>query len=281
MGKPNALVLTGYGLNCDEETHYALSLAGADAKKVHINELIKGKELGSEESLDNYHIMVFIGGFCWADDHGAGVLWSARFRYNIWDQLEAFINRGGLIIGICNGFQALANLGLLPGFDRNYSARRIALLNNDSGNFRDDWTTCKANPKSPCIFTKGIHLIDMPIRHGEGKLFTDPKTLARLKKEGLIALQYSRKDGGEAQGEYPFNPNGSMEDIAGICDPSGRIFGLMPHPEAFNHPANHPDWTYQKEEAKRRGHVLEEREGLGIRIFRNAVDFARENLVIG
>lgn len=279
MKKPKALVCTGYGLNCDEETRHALACAGADPKKVHINELIKGREVGSKEKLEEYHIMVFIGGFCWADDHGAGVLWAARFRYNIWDQLEGFIRGGGLILGICNGFQALVNLGLLPGFNGDYSARRVALLNNDSGNFRDDWVTLKANPRSPCIFTLGIQLLDLPVRHGEGKFFTDPKTLSRIKEEDLIALQYAKGQGELADGEYPFNPNGSLEDIAGICDPTGRVFGLMPHPEAFNHPANHPDWTFQKEEAKRGGRALEEKEGLGIQIFRNAVEFARENLL--
>ncbi len=270
-----ALVLTGYGLNCDYETHYALKLAGADSKRVHINELIKGEGLGQIEDLDDYHILAFDGGFSWADDHGAGVILSTRLKYNIGQQLREFIEDGKLIIGICNGFQALVNLGLLPGFDNNYDERNVALTFNDCGNFRDQWVHLKTR-ESPCGFTRGIDMLELPIRHGEGKFYAPPEVIQRLFEKDQVVFQYATSEGEPARGKFPLNPNGSLEDIAGICDPTGRIFGLMPHPEAYNHFTNHPDWTGRKEELKRAGKFLADEEGDGIKIFRNAVDYVRE-----
>lgn len=272
-----ALVLTGYGLNCDYETHYALKLAGADSRRVHINGLIKGEELGQIEHLDDYHILAFDGGFSWADDHGAGVILSTRLKYNIGGQLREFIEDGKLIIGICNGFQALVNLGLLPGFDHNYDERNVALTFNDCGNFRDQWVYLKAR-KSLCVFTHGIDMLELPIRHGEGKFYAPPEVMQRLLENDQVVLQYATPEGEPAGGKFPLNPNGSLKDIAGICDPTGRIFGLMPHPEAFNHFTNHPDWTRRNEELKRAGRSLADEEGEGISIFRNAVNYVRENL---
>lgn len=270
-----ALVLTGYGLNCDYETHYALRLAGADSRRVHINELIKGPELDQIERLDDYHILAFDGGFSWADDHGAGVILSTRLKYNIGNQLKEFIEDGKLIIGICNGFQALVNLGLLPGFDHSYDERNVALTFNDCGNFRDQWAYLKAR-ESPCIFTRGIDMLELPIRHGEGKFYAPPEVIQRLLENDQVVFQYVTPEGEPARGKFPLNPNGSLGDIAGICDPTGRIFGLMPHPEAYNHFTNHPDWTRRREELKRRGRSLADEEGEGIRIFRNAVNYVRE-----
>ena len=152
MKKVCAIVLTGYGLNCDYETDYALKIAGAESRRVHINELIKGGEVGHTEVLKDYHILVFDGGFSWGDDHGAGVLLATRFKYNLGEQIKEFIADGKLIIGICNGFQAVVNLGLLPSFDGDYLSRKVALTFNDCGNFRDDWVNLKSL-KSPCVFT--------------------------------------------------------------------------------------------------------------------------------
>ena len=141
-----ALVLTGYGLNCDYETDYSLKLAGAESHRVHINELIAGEKLGPWATLDHYHILVFGGGFSWADDHGAGVILASKLKFTIGELINRFIGQGKLVIGICNGFQTLVNLGLLPGFEGNYQERRLALAYNDSGNFIDSWVNLKINP---------------------------------------------------------------------------------------------------------------------------------------
>jgi phosphoribosylformylglycinamidine synthase len=269
MTKVNALVLTGYGLNCDNETAHAVELAGAKAERVHINALIDGTA-----NLQKYQLLVFIGGFSWGDDHGAGVIQSVRLKTNIGDQILEFVAKGNLVLGICNGFQTLANLGLLPGLDQDYQKRSVALTYNDCGNFRNQWVTLKVDPDSPCIFTRGIDLAELPVRHGEGKFYTDEATLKRLLENHQVALQYARPDGHLAGGRFPCNPNGSIADVAGICDPTGRIFGLMPHPEAYNHWTNHPDWTRRQERLRRRGDSPPAAHPVGIRFFQNAVDFA-------
>ncbi len=268
MPKVNVLILTGFGLNCDYESSYAFELAGADARRVHINSLIDGSE-----KLESYQIMAFIGGFSWADDHGAGVVQAVRMKTNIGDKILEFIAKGNLIIGICNGFQVLVNMGLLPGFDDDYQNRCLALTHNDSGNFRNAWVTLKVNPASDCIFTRGLDQFDLPVRHGEGKFFSDQPELERLIKNNQVVLQYALPDGKPAGGRFPFNPNGSLRDIAGICDPSGRIFGLMPHPEAYNHSTNHPDWTHRKEVLKRQKRSIETGPTAGVRMFQNAVAY--------
>jgi len=268
MTRPKALVLTGYGLNCDMETAYAFEQAGAEAQRVHINALIDGSV-----RLDPFQIMAFIGGFSWGDDHGAGVVQAVRMKTKIGERLLRFIEQGNLVIGICNGFQCLVNLGLLPGLDGDYTRRSVALTYNDCGNFRDDWVFLATEKQSPCVFTKGIDRIELPIRHGEGKFFTDPHTFGQLQAQRQIVLRYAMPDGGAAQGAFPYNPNGSLDDVAGICDPTGRVFGLMPHPEAYNHWTNHPEWTRLKEKLKR-GKCHEPQDVTpGVRMFKNAVDY--------
>jgi phosphoribosylformylglycinamidine synthase len=271
--KVHALVLTGFGLNCDVESAYAFELAGAVSHRVHINALIWG-----EESLASYDILVFGGGFSWGDDHGAGVLEAVRLKYNLGEALQTFISEGKLILGICNGFQALVNLGFLPGFDGNDTARLVALTYNDCGNFRDDWVHLLPNPHSPCIFTKGIPPLELPIRHGEGKFYATQDIVERLAEQQQIVFQYATPSGNAANGVFPHNPNGSVLDIAGICDPSGRIFGLMPHPEAFNHWTNHPDWTRKNIRQKRRSKTGGQDTTVAIDIFKNAVDYVRKEL---
>ena len=262
--------MSGFGLNCDNETAHAFELAGAKAQSVHINSLIDGSS-----RLEDFQILVFIGGFSWADDHGAGVIQALRLKTNIGNKIIEFVERGNLILGICNGFQALVNLGLLPGFNHDYTLRSVALTMNDCGNFRNQWVHLKSNPASPCVFTKGIERAEFPVRHGEGKFYADDATLARLVDTHQIALQYALPDGNLAEGRFPCNPNGSLLDIAGICDPSGRIFGLMPHPEAYHHWTNHPDWTRRKEAAKRRNVSTLSDLPVGIQLLKNAVDFLR------
>jgi phosphoribosylformylglycinamidine synthase subunit PurQ / glutaminase len=272
MSAPRALVLTGYGLNCDVETQYALALAGFAAERVHISELLDTAAQGRGPQLKDFQFLVFDGGFSWGDDHGAGVLLATRLKYKLKTELEAFIAAGKLIMGICNGFQAMVNLGLLPGFDGSYDRREVALLANDCGNFRDDWVTLKVHPESVCIFTKGLKSLDLPIRHGEGKFYAPETVLARLNRNRQVALSYALPSGEIAGGRFPDNPNGSLEDIAGICDPTGRIFGLMPHPEAFHHFTQHPHWTLQRAIREREEKTLETEEGAGLKLFKNAFD---------
>ena len=256
--KPKVCVLTGYGINCDYETKHAFTLAGADAKRVHINDLIDGKE-----KLSDYQIIAFPGGFSFGDDIASGKVLATKFKTNLWDDLIKFVEDKKLVIGICNGFQIIVKMGLLP--DPN-SGQTVTLSHNDSGKFEDRWVYLSANKKSPCIFTKGIENIYLPIRHGEGKFIVkDNETLKNLEKNNLIVLKYS-DDNGKPANKYPLNPNGSIDNIAAICDKTGRIFGLMPHPEAFCHPTNHPRWTREKKLPI---------DGEGLKIFKNAVNYAK------
>ena len=278
MKQVKAMVLTGYGLNCDYETEFSLKLAGAESHRVHINELVAGDMADPGVSLEDCHILVFGGGFSWADDHGAGVLMAAKLKNHLGEQLERFVREEKLIIGICNGFQCLVNLGLVPGFEGKRYDRPAAITYNSSGNFIDAWVNLKVNGESPCVFTKGLSSVEFPVRHGEGRFYAAPDVIEELFKKNQVVLQYADEKGDEAHEKSPHNPNGSIGDIAGICDPSGRIFGLMPHPEAYNHFTNHPDWTRKREELQRKGGEPFYEEGEGIKIFRNAVEYIRNTL---
>jgi len=259
--KPKVLILYGYGINCDNETQYGFSLAGADAKKVHVNELISG-----EQKLKDYQILAIPGGFSFGDDIGAGKVLATKIKYNLAAEFSEFIREGKLVIGICNGFQVLVKLGILPGFDRNYDRQDVTLTFNDSGKFEDRWVHLKINQKSPCVWTKGIETIYLPVRHGEGKFIArDGEIRKKLIEHNQIVAQYVDNKGNSA--DYPWNPNGSELNIAGVCDETGRIFGLMPHPEAFLFPQNHPRWTQEKIQ-----------EGEGLKIFKNAVNFVKNKI---
>lgn len=269
-----AIVITGYGTNCETEMAHACKLGGADQVDiVHMSELLHG-----EYSLDEYHFLNLPGGFLDGDDLGAGQAGAHRFKYavekrtgeRLQDQVIRFINDGKLILGVCNGFQLMVKMGLLPGFESNYVNREVSLTYNDSGRFEDRWVNLTANEKSPCVFTKGIKNLYFPIRHGEGKFVAkDDAMLEKVMVHNLVALQYSDPENDQPTMTYPLNPNGSPAGIAGICDPSGRLFGLMPHPEAFLHRTNHPRWTREE---------LPE-EGQGVALFRNGIEFIRNNLL--
>lgn len=259
--------MTGFGLNCDLETAYALDVAGAKSERVHLNTLID-----REKRIADYQIFVIGGGFSWGDDHGAGVIMAMRLKHRLKDEISQFVEKGGIVVGICNGFQVLVNLGLLPGFEPGSMKREVALIANDCGNFRDQWVHLSVNKASRCVLTRGMETLELPVRHGEGKFFAEPSVLKRLIDGNHVILRYARPEGQFAGGEFPFNPNGSVDDIAGICDATGRVAGLMPHPEAFNHFTNHPDWTWLREKCLREGRPVPE-EGDGIRIFRNAVEY--------
>jgi phosphoribosylformylglycinamidine synthase len=267
MSPVKALVLTGFGLNCDLETAYALEIAGARAERVHLNCLVSG-----ERSCNDFQILVIGGGFSWGDDHGAGVIMAMRLKHRLGDDLLKFVERGGVIIGICNGFQVLVNVGLLPGFEASQLNREVALINNDCGTFRDQWVHLAINPHSPCMLVRRIDRLELPVRHGEGKFYAEPDVIRRLIDQNQVIMTYATPDGHAAQGLFPHNPNGSVHDIAGICDPTGRVVGLMPHPEAYNHWTNHPDWTFAKERLHRLGKTYPQ-EGQGILLFRNVVEY--------
>ncbi len=259
---PKVLVLTGYGINCDMELAHAFKLAGADAERVHLTDLINGTR-----KLDEFHILALPGGFSFGDDIASGKVLANMLKYNLGEQIQEFIDAGNLIIGICNGFQAMVKMGLLPAFDGDYAAQEVTLTFNDSGRFEDRWVHLRGNKSSKCVFTKGINSIYLPVRHGEGKFVAkNQQVVARLKKGNQIVFQYVDSEGNLTG--YPNNPNGSIENIAGICDETGRVFGMMPHPEAFQHRTNHPRWTREE---------LPE-EGAGVAILRNAVEYVRERL---
>jgi phosphoribosylformylglycinamidine synthase len=271
--KVKVIVITGNGTNCEMEMAHACRLAGAQQVDiVHISQL-----LFNERRLDDYHFLNLPGGFLDGDDLGSAKAGANRIlhaavrtdgsqvRETLLEQFRRFIQDGKLILGVCNGFQLLVKLGTLPGFDGDYFRPTATLTFNDSGRFEDRWVYLKANADSPCIFTRGVRSLYLPVRHGEGKFIArDKSVLKRLHEAGQVVVQYSREDG-EATMNYPFNPNGAVDAIAGICDTTGRIFGLMPHPEAYLHYTNHPRWTRE---------TLPE-EGMGLALFKNAVKFIR------
>lgn len=265
--RPRVIVPTGYGLNCEDETAYAFALAGAKADKVHLSDIFARPDL-----LEEYQIMVMIGGFSFGDHIAAGKVLANRYRHVLSEELEKFIGAGKLVIGLCNGFQSMVEYGLLPGFDGDYTTQLTSLAPNKSGVFEDRWITLKANSDSPCVFTKGIGQIPLPVRHGEGKFMTmNEGILTKLWSNKQVALQYIDPINGKPTQDYPFNPNGSVDAIAGICDPTGKVFGMMPHPEAYNSYHNHPDWIRQRLERAL------PTEGLGLRIFENAIDYIQNN----
>jgi phosphoribosylformylglycinamidine synthase I len=268
--KPKALVLYGYGLNCDFETQFALNKAGAAAVRVHTTELLE-----NPAAIWNYHLLAVPGGFSWGDEHGAGVILALRLKLALGSALQEFIDAGRLVIGICNGFQVLVNLGLLPGLEGRPGERLAALIPNDCGNFRDAWVNLKVEP-SHCVFTKGLDRIELPIRHGEGKFFAAPEVLTAIQDRGQITLKYATANGVEAAGHFPDNPNGSLLDIAGVTDATGRVLGLMPHPEAHVTSFQHPTWTRAKESFRRQGQPYPEQEGAGLAVFRNAVHYLKD-----
>lgn len=264
--KPKAIILTGYGINSEEETAVCFRLAGAETEIVHINDLIEG-----EKNLSDYQILAFPGGFSYGDDTGSGNAVANKLKNNLNQQVLEFAQGDKLVIGICNGFQMLANLGLAPALEGKYGERQAALMHNNTARLQCRWVNTKVTSKK-CIWTQNIDLIRMPISHGEGNFYTDEKTLQSMEENDQIALKYVKADGSPADGQFPENPNGSLADIAAICDPSGRIMGLMPHPERNNSFTNEENWPLIKEQFIRAGKELP-KEGEGLKIFRNGVQY--------
>lgn len=263
--KPQMLAVSGYGINCEEETAFAFEKAGAESKIIHVNDLIEKPQL-----LQKADILAFPGGFSYGDDTGSGNALANKIRNNLWNELLEFLDRGKLVIGICNGFQVIVNLGLLPGIEKKYGQRTVALGHNDSARYEDRWIELKGFSKK-CVFTKGIDSLRLPVAHGEGKFMASKTILEKLNANDQIVFRYT-KNGILANQQFPFNPNGALEDIAGICDSTGRVFGLMPHPERNIAFTQQDNWTFLKEKLKREGKTIPT-ESDGMKIFRNAVDF--------
>jgi len=249
--KPKALILRTAGTNCDLELAHAFELSGAEAHPLHLNKLIQEPGL-----LEDFDLLGLPGGFSYGDDISAGRIFANRLRHALYPALRSFIVDGKPVIGVCNGFQLLIKSGLLPAFDlpAETPPRQIATLgDNAKPRFTDRWVTLKAEPDSVCIWTQGLEALQLPIAHGEGCFTAPDEVLDRLEQQGQVALRYED------------NPNGSARDIAGLCDPSGLVLGLMPHPERFTDPTHHPSWT--------RG---DGSEPYGLRFFQNAVAHAQQ-----
>ena len=281
MVAPRVCVLRAPGTNCDVETAFAFETCGAVADRVHLFQLLE-----NPKSLANYQALCVPGGFSYGDDIGSGVIFASQLRSHLAETLGEFLQRDTLMLGICNGFQVLLKSGILPGGSTTWPPQSdvpadATLTWNDNGKYTALWVRLKVC-SSKSVFLRGIDELDVPIAHGEGKLVVrDPATLDRWQQNGQFALSYvgqasslppsseatiATRQSGSLPYEalpYPINPNGSMANLAGLGDPSGRVLGLMPHPERFLFATQHPHWT----RLGLRG------EGAGMRLFRNAVEY--------
>lgn len=261
-----ALIMSGFGINSEMETREVLVRAGMDADIVHINDLISG-----EKQMADYRLLVFPGGFSYGDDTGAGNAYANRVRNNLQDDITDFIRDDNLVLGICNGCQILANLGLVPAFENDYK-REIALMPSRKGVLECRYVTLR--PAADNLWTRGIERISCPVSHGEGNFSCSPETLARLQSRKMVAFTYCREDLTPANGEYPYNPNGSTADIAGITSADGKVLAMMPHPERAAEFVNLYDWPLQKERLKRQHQPIPDA-SLNMKIFRNIVEYFR------
>lgn len=266
IGNVKVLVLRTAGTNCDKETAFAFQDCGAQVELVHINKLFS-----KEKSLKDYHILALPGGFSYGDDISAGRILANELRIKLGSDLKKFINDGKLIIGICNGFQVLVKAGLLPAAGDGASKeeqtiQQATLMTNDSGKFEDRWTHLKISGRS--AWTKDMEgVVYFPVAHGEGKFVCKNKNiLHKIQENHQVIFRYCTKDGGKP--DYPDNPNGAQDDIAGITDPTGRVLGLMPHPERHYVFTQHPFWTRLEKK---------NRYGDGAKIFQNGVNYIKKH----
>lgn len=258
MKKVKVLILRTAGTNCDQETRAAFEMAGAEVELIHVNRLADG-----EASILEYDVFTIPGGFTYGDDLGAGKVLAVELTKRLGDELQKFVEDGRPVLGICNGFQVLVKTGLLPDSPEKYQ-QTVTLTGNDSNRFEDRWVRLKC-PTSRCIFVEKDSVVEYPVAHAEGKFITrDEKVLDDLFENGQVVFQYV--DENENECSYPGNPNGSPRGVAGICNKTGTVLGLMPHPERHIFGTQHPTWT-------RTG---PKREGDGLAMFKNAVAYAKK-----
>jgi phosphoribosylformylglycinamidine synthase subunit PurQ / glutaminase len=252
--KPKVMILTGYGINADRELLWAFELAGGNARIVHLEDLIE-----NESMMNDHQILAFPGGFSFGDHISSGKVYANIFKHTLFDGIKKFIDKKNLVVGICNGFQIITKLGLLPNLDDSYK-QSVSLTENESGHFEDRWVWLKT-VKNNSPWLAGIDGMYLPVRHGEGKFITkDSDILKRIADNSQIMMKYIKP--GSEETEYPYNPNGSVQDIASISNKAGNVFGLMPHPEAYLFDENHPNWTEGKKE-----------KFTGLKIFQNGIDY--------
>lgn len=270
--KVKALVITGFGINCEEEMQAAYQLAGAEADIVHLNDILL-----KNFDIHEYDVLNFPGGFSFGDDISSGKVLANKIKFRqlttgrtFLDALEKFLVDGKYILGVCNGFQMLVKLGLLPNIGKKMH-QEVTLTHNNSGQFEDRWIYCKVSGYAKTPFLKGIDVMALPVRHGEGKMvIDDPKVKRKIVEQQLNCLSYCTKDGSITD-VYPHNPNGSALNCAGLCSPSGQVFGLMPHPEAYLSLYNHPNWGQMK-----RNNPDASEQGEGLLIFKNIVQHIKQ-----
>lgn len=256
------LVMSGYGINCERESAYAFETAGAIADIVHINDLIS-----KAKRMSDYDILMFPGGFSYGDDTGSGNAFANKVKNNLWEELLDLISSKKLILGVCNGFQVMINLGLFSLDGKSYGRRSSALVANTQNRYEARWVNIRSRSER-CIFTKGIDIAPLPVAHGEGRFCCDEKTYEALKANDQIVFTYCSQDGKDADGRYPENPNGSMHDVCGLCDSTGRVMGMMPHPERALFSESDPSYHKRKLEENLPEHIQ-----ANYLIFRNAVQY--------
>jgi len=256
MAQPRVLVLRAPGANCDFETQYAFEAAGGRVERLHVNRLLEKPDL-----LKQSQVLCIPGGFSYGDDVGAGKILGNQIRLHFYDAIQRFRDDGKLILGVCNGFQVLIKSGVLLPFASAADAP-ATLTWNDSGRFEDRWVHLETDGQKS-VFFSGIETMFLPVAHAEGKFVPRNETvLEELERNGQLVLRYRRALPVGQTVPYPENPNGSVGNVAAVCDPTGRICGLMPHPERHIDPLQHPQWTRHKAEV-----------GDGLRVFQNAVNY--------
>jgi len=266
MITPSVLVVRAAGTNCDAETAFAFQRFGARSEIRHVNAL-----LADPGQLERHHVLAFPGGFAYGDDAGAGAVLACELGSTLAEPLAGFIEGGGLVIGICNGFQALVRLGLLPGLDAPLGNQELSLADNDSLKYEDRWVRLSIESRR-CVFVGDMPAPELPLAHGEGKIVCRDETVRRrLVADDRVVFRYCDSSGRPTQ-HYPDNPNGSEDAIAGLTDRTGRVLGLMPHPERALFGTHHPDWTRNAA-----GNGAPPDDGPGAALFANACDWVRKN----